>query len=70
MQELQERADIAEQAVLKGGAKAIQKAEQRLKNVQAELETESRRSQDATKAFSRADRRVRELEFQVREKQQ
>lgn len=63
--DMQERADAAEAAVMKGGTKAVQKAEQRLKTLQADLENETRRAQEAVKAFGRADRKVRELEFQV-----
>ncbi|CAI5455740.1 unnamed protein product [Caenorhabditis angaria] len=67
VKDLQERADAAEAAVMKGGAKAIQKAEQRLKSLQTDLETETRRAGEATKTLARADRKVREFEFQVSE---
>ncbi|CAD6189289.1 unnamed protein product [Caenorhabditis auriculariae] len=67
VKDLQERADAAEAAVMKGGAKAVQKAEQRLKSLQSDLETESRRAGEASKSQARADRKVRELEFQVAE---
>ncbi|UMM42796.1 hypothetical protein L5515_018483 [Caenorhabditis briggsae] len=67
VKDLQERADAAEAAVMKGGAKAIQKAEQRLKAFQTDLETESRRAGEASKTLARADRKVREFEFQVAE---
>nr|CAA30855.1 myosin heavy chain 2 [Caenorhabditis elegans] len=67
VKDLQERADAAEAAVMKGGAKAIQKAEQRLKAFQSDLETESRRAGEASKTLARADRKVREFEFQVAE---
>ncbi|CAI2356211.1 unnamed protein product [Caenorhabditis sp. 36 PRJEB53466] len=67
VKDLQERADAAEAAVMKGGAKAIQKAEQRLKALQSDLETETRRAGEASKTLARADRKVREFEFQVSE---
>ncbi|CAJ0600448.1 unnamed protein product [Cylicocyclus nassatus] len=67
VKDMQERADTAESAVMKGGAKAIQKAEARLKTLQANLEAETRRATEASKSLARADRRVRELEFQVAE---
>ncbi|KAF1748516.1 hypothetical protein GCK72_024983 [Caenorhabditis remanei] len=67
VKDLQERADAAEAAVMKGGAKAIQKAEQRLKAFQSDLETETRRAGEAAKTLARADRKVREFEFQVAE---
>lgn len=62
---MQERADAAEAAVMKGGAKAVQKAEARLKQLQSDLESETRRAAEAVKSLARADRRVRELDFQV-----
>ncbi|KAL6728752.1 hypothetical protein Aduo_010491 [Ancylostoma duodenale] len=67
VKDMQERADAAESAVMKGGAKAIQKAEARLKTLQTNLEGETRRATEAAKSLARADRRVRELEFQVAE---
>ncbi|CAI4222378.1 unnamed protein product [Auanema sp. JU1783] len=67
VKDLQDRADAAEASVMKGGAKAVQKAEQRLKSLQTDLESETRRSGEASKNLARADRRVRELEFQVAE---
>ncbi|KHJ75861.1 hypothetical protein OESDEN_24522 [Oesophagostomum dentatum] len=67
VKDMQERADAAEAAVMKGGAKAIQKAEARLKTLQTNLEAETRRATEASKSLARADRRVRELEFQVSE---
>ncbi|PIO71814.1 myosin head [Teladorsagia circumcincta] len=67
VKDMQERADIAEAAVMKGGAKEIMKAEARLKALQSDLETETRRATEAAKSLARADRRVRELDFQVNE---
>ena len=66
-QDMQERSDAAEASVIKGGAKAIQKAEQRLKTLQTDMEAETRRSTEAAKNLARADRRVREFDFQVGE---
>ncbi|GMT32623.1 hypothetical protein PFISCL1PPCAC_23920, partial [Pristionchus fissidentatus] len=65
--DLQDRADTAEAAVVKGGQKAVLKAESKLKTLQVDYENESRRAQETGKALSRADRRVRELDFQVNE---
>uniref|UniRef100_A0A158PAE5 Myosin head n=1 Tax=Angiostrongylus cantonensis TaxID=6313 RepID=A0A158PAE5_ANGCA len=67
VKEMQERADASEAAVVKGGAKAVQKAEAHLKTLQNNLEKEAHRAAEAVKSLSRADRRVRELEFQVAE---
>ncbi|KJH47330.1 myosin head [Dictyocaulus viviparus] len=65
VKEMQERADAAEAAVMKGGAKAIKKAEAHLKTLQDDLESETRRASEAVKSLSRTVRRARELEFQV-----
>jgi len=65
--EMQGKLDDAESAVLKGGQKAISKLEAKLKTVEAQLETEQRRHQEAVKNYSKQDRRVRELLFQCDE---
>ncbi|VDO39106.1 unnamed protein product [Haemonchus placei] len=57
---MQERADIAVAAVMKGGAEAVMEAEARLKALQGDLETETRRATEAAKSLARADRRVNE----------
>lgn len=43
----------------------IAKLEQRVREVESELDAEQRRYQDANKNLGKADRRVRELQFQV-----
>lgn len=62
---MQVRLDEAEQAALKGGKKVIAKLEQRVRELEGELEGETRRFQDVQKNISRQDRRIKELEFQV-----
>ncbi|KAF8361131.1 unc-54 [Pristionchus pacificus] len=67
MKEMQVRLDEAEQAALKGGKKVIAKLEQRVRELEGELDGEQRRFQDANKNLAKADRRARELQFQVDE---
>jgi len=67
IKEMQARLDEAEQAALKGGKKVIQKLEQKIRELEGELEAENRRHQEADKNYRRAERRVRELVFQVEE---
>ncbi len=62
---MQARLDEAEAAALKGGKKVIAKLEQRIREMETELDGEQRRHQDTTKNLAKADRRGRELQFQV-----
>lgn len=56
----------AEQNAVKGGTKIINKLESQLKTLEGNLETEQRRQADAAKSYSKADRRLREIQFQVK----
>ncbi|CAD5211296.1 unnamed protein product [Bursaphelenchus okinawaensis] len=67
VKEMQVRLDEAEAAALKGGKKVIAKLEQRIRELESELDGEQRRFQDANKNASKLDRRVRELQFQIDE---
>lgn len=65
IKELQVRLDEAEANALKGGKKAIQKLEQRVRELENELDGEQRRHADALKNLRKAERRIKELSFQV-----
>lgn len=67
IKELQVRLDEAEQNALKGGKKAIQKLEQRVRELENELDGEQRRHADAQKNLRKAERRIKELSFQAEE---
>lgn len=54
-----------EQNALKGGAKIVNKLELQLKSLENNLESEQRRQADVAKSYSKADRRLREIQFQV-----
>jgi len=59
----QARADEAEVNALKGGKKAMLKMESRIRELESELDAESRRYGDAQKNLRRSERRIKELVF-------
>merc|ERR1719273_1696465 len=61
--DLQARLDTAEADALKGGKKAMNKMETRIRELQSELDAESRRFADAAKNLRRSERRIKELAF-------
>lgn len=63
----QVRLDEAENNALKGGKKAIQKLEQRVRELENELDGEQRRHADAQKNLRKSERRIKELSFQAEE---
>lgn len=67
IKELQVRLDEAEGNALKGGKKAIQKLEQRVRELENELDGEQRRHADAQKNLRKSERRIKELSFQGEE---
>ncbi|KAI1720615.1 myosin head (motor domain) domain-containing protein [Ditylenchus destructor] len=67
IKEMQVRLDEAEAAALKGGKKIIAKLEERIRSLEQELDGEQRRHQDTDKNYRKAERRVKELDFQVEE---
>ncbi|KAK0410838.1 hypothetical protein QR680_005352 [Steinernema hermaphroditum] len=67
MKDMQVRLDEAESATLKGGRRQLAKLEQRVRELESELEGELRRHGDTQKNLRNKDRRCRELQFQVDE---
>lgn len=57
--------DEADALALKGGKRVVTKLEARIRELEVELESETRRHSDTQKALRNKDRRVRELQFQV-----
>merc|ERR1712000_60281 len=53
----------AEADALKGGKKAMNKMDTRIRELQSELDAESRRFADAAKNLRRSERRIKELSF-------
>merc|ERR1711899_142803 len=61
--DLQARLDTAKADALKGGKKAMNKMDTRIRELQSELDAESRRFADAAKNLRRSERRIKELAF-------
>merc|ERR1712027_59199 len=61
--DLQQRLDEAETNALKGGKKAMNKMETRIRELESELDAENRRQADAVKNLRRSERRIKELSF-------
>ncbi|XP_015665840.1 myosin-1B-like isoform X3 [Protobothrops mucrosquamatus] len=67
VKDLQHRLDEAEQLAMKGGKKQLQKLEHRVRELEAEVENEQKRSADAIKGVRKYERRVKELSYQSEE---
>ena len=61
---MQVRLDDAEMNALKNGKKAAAKMESRIKELEAELDSEQRRMADAVKNLRKSERKIKEMEFQ------
>uniref|UniRef100_A0AAR2M630 Myosin motor domain-containing protein n=1 Tax=Pygocentrus nattereri TaxID=42514 RepID=A0AAR2M630_PYGNA len=67
VKDLQHRLDEAESLAMKGGKKQLQKLEARVRELEAEVEAEQRRSAEAVKGVRKYERRVKELTYQTEE---
>uniref|UniRef100_A0A8C7LI93 Myosin-7B n=1 Tax=Oncorhynchus kisutch TaxID=8019 RepID=A0A8C7LI93_ONCKI len=67
VKDLQHRLDEAENLAMKGGKKQLQKLETRVRELEAEVESEQRRGVDAVKGVRKYERRVKELTYQTEE---
>ncbi|CAL8337347.1 unnamed protein product [Merluccius merluccius] len=67
IKDLQMRLDEAEQIALKGGKKQIQKLEARIKEVEAEVESEQKKSAEFQKGIRKFERKIKELSYQSEE---
>merc|ERR1711997_73210 len=63
VKDMQQRLDEAETNALKGGKKAMNKMETRIRELESELDAENRRLSDATKNLRKSERRIKELAF-------
>merc|ERR1712218_697251 len=61
--DLQQRLDEAEANALKGGKKAMNKMETRIRELESEMDAENRRQADTLKNLRRSERRINELTF-------
>merc|ERR1712198_198670 len=63
VKDAQNRLDEAEQNAIRGGKKAVAKMETRLRELESELDAESRRFADAQKNLRKSERHVKELTY-------
>merc|ERR1712158_151098 len=63
LKDMQQRLDEAETNALKGGKKAMNKMDTRIRELESELDAENRRQADALKNLRRSERRIKELSF-------
>uniref|UniRef100_A0A3B4VQR6 Myosin-1B-like n=1 Tax=Seriola dumerili TaxID=41447 RepID=A0A3B4VQR6_SERDU len=64
VKDLQQRLNEAENLVMKGGKKQLQKLEARVRELENELEAEQRHGSDAVKGVRKFERRIKELTYQ------
>uniref|UniRef100_G1PC91 Myosin motor domain-containing protein n=1 Tax=Myotis lucifugus TaxID=59463 RepID=G1PC91_MYOLU len=67
VKDLQHRLDEAEQLALKGGKKQIQKLENRVRELENELDAEQKRGAEALKGTHKYERKVKEMTYQAEE---
>ena len=65
--DLQIRLDESEQVAMKGGKKQIQKLDQRVRDLENELDSEQRRTSDAQKNQKKMERKLKELIYTAQE---
>merc|ERR1719270_517694 len=63
LKDVQQRLDEAETNALKGGKKAMNKMETRIRELESEMDAENRRQADTLKNLRRSERRINELTF-------
>ena len=61
--DMQSRLDEAETNALKGGKKAMNKMDSRIRELESEVESESRRLADSAKNLRKSERRIKELTY-------
>merc|ERR1711945_82544 len=65
--DMQQRLDEAEANALKGGKKAMNKMDTRIRELESEMDAENRRLGDAQKNLRRSERHVKELTYTMDE---
>merc|ERR1712241_191253 len=63
VKDMQSKLDEAETNALKGGKKAMNKLESRIRELESEVESENRRNADSQKNLRKSERRIKELSF-------
>merc|ERR1711899_512868 len=67
VKDMQQHLDEAETNALKGGKKAMNKMETRIRELESELDAENRRFSDAQKNLRKSERRIKELAYSADE---
>ncbi|KAK0146037.1 Myosin-7 [Merluccius polli] len=67
IKDLQHRLDEAEQIAMKGGKKQVQKLENRVKELENEVEAEQKKNAESVKGIRKYERRLKELTYQTEE---
>merc|ERR1712244_85289 len=67
VKDVQSRVDEAQTNALKGGKKAMNKMDTRIRELESELDAESRKGSDAQKALRKSERKIKELAYQQAE---
>ena len=67
MAETKMRAENAEMALAQGGRKLVERLENKIKDLEEELEAEKRHSRDATKFSRQMERNYKDMEYQCQE---
>merc|ERR1711865_967210 len=63
VKDVQQRLDEAEANALKGGKKAMNKMEGRIRELESEVDAEARRCGDAIKNLRKSERRIKEMTY-------
>ena len=63
VKDMQTKLDEADMNALKGGKKAMNKMETRIRELESEVDAENRRFADAQKSLRRSERRIKELTY-------
>merc|ERR1712029_1183152 len=63
LKDMQQRLDEAETNALKGGKKAMDKMDSRIRELESEVDSETRRMADAHKNLRKSERRIKELTY-------
>merc|ERR1719145_430951 len=64
VKDMQTRVDDAQAQALKGGKKAMNKMDTRIRELESEMDAENRRMADAQKNLRKSERRIKELVYQ------
>merc|ERR1719232_1494771 len=64
VKDMQARVDEAQANALKGGKKAMTRMDTRIRELESELDAETRRSSDAQKNLRKSERKIKELTYQ------